>query len=288
MQRLARAAAAALFAAVTLVVLLPTASPQPGPTATSKPKPLCLGKRATIVGTAKANRITGTRRADVIVSLGGADVVNGGGGDDRICGGAGADTLLGGAGTDRLDGGSGADTCLEAERVASCEETRPLARRGSLAAGSYRGGAFRPLLSFTVGSGWYVAFDSTPRQILLARRADPGGLSLTFDSFSASTAVAARVAQLRAVDGLTPGASAPATVAGLDAQRFDALTTASERVLVPGLEDRYELEPGDRVRIYVVDVRGRTVTIIVEAPAADWDAFLPLAEQVLASTAFGG
>lgn len=91
--------------------------------------PTCLGKRATIVGTARADRIRGTARADVIVAGAGNDVVlptkgndlvcggagndalNGGAGNDRLAGGAGRDRLIGGAGSDRLDGGTQRDTC---------------------------------------------------------------------------------------------------------------------------------------------------------------------------------
>ncbi len=57
---------------------------------------------------------------------------------------------------------------------------------------------------------------------------------------------------------------------------------------MPGLSDRYELEPNDRVRISVVDVRGQTVTIVVEAPAAEWNAFLPTADAVVSSMRFTG
>jgi uncharacterized delta-60 repeat protein len=69
----------------------------------------CGGKRATIVGTARKDRLRGTRRADVIAALGGNDSVKGGGGNDLVCGGAGNDTLVGEAGKDRLFGEAGAD-----------------------------------------------------------------------------------------------------------------------------------------------------------------------------------
>ncbi|HEX6208990.1 MAG TPA: hypothetical protein VF058_11625 [Actinomycetota bacterium] len=71
--------------------------------------PMCLGKRATIVGTSKGEVIRGTKRNDVIVAKGGDDVIRGKGGHDRICAGGGDDVLIGGKGRDRLDGGFGAD-----------------------------------------------------------------------------------------------------------------------------------------------------------------------------------
>ncbi len=58
----------------------------------------CGGKLATIVGTAKADKLVGTRGADVIAGLGGNDRISGLGGNDILCGNGGRDTLIGGAG----------------------------------------------------------------------------------------------------------------------------------------------------------------------------------------------
>ncbi len=71
--------------------------------------PRCNGKRATIVGSARADRLKGTRRADVIVALGGNDKIAGANGNDTICAGTGNDTMDGGAGNDRLYGQDGKD-----------------------------------------------------------------------------------------------------------------------------------------------------------------------------------
>ena len=73
------------------------------------PAPTCLGKTATIVGTAGPDNLTGTSGNDVIIGLGGNDVISGGGGKDIICGGDGNDVLRGAAGNDRVDGGAGND-----------------------------------------------------------------------------------------------------------------------------------------------------------------------------------
>lgn len=74
------------------------------------PSATCGGRRATIVGTAGADRLIGTSGADVISGLGGGDVISGRGGNDLLCGGAGRDRITGGAGDDRLWGGLGGDT----------------------------------------------------------------------------------------------------------------------------------------------------------------------------------
>jgi uncharacterized delta-60 repeat protein len=72
--------------------------------------PRCAGRRATIVGTDRSERLKGTRRSDVIVGFGGNDRIAASGGNDRICAGAGNDSVDGGAGNDRVDGGSGKDS----------------------------------------------------------------------------------------------------------------------------------------------------------------------------------
>jgi Ca2+-binding RTX toxin-like protein len=68
-------------------------------------RPQCHGLDATIVGTARADRIVGTPAADVIVGRGAGDVIRGLSGDDALCGGRGGDYLVGGAGDDVVDGG---------------------------------------------------------------------------------------------------------------------------------------------------------------------------------------
>jgi hypothetical protein len=86
------------------------AAPGPGTPTSTPPSVTCLGVAATIVGTARADRLTGTSGNDVIVGAAGPDTIDGRGGKDTICAGGGNDALTGGAGADRLYGGSGGDT----------------------------------------------------------------------------------------------------------------------------------------------------------------------------------
>jgi hypothetical protein len=72
----------------------------------------CNGKKATIVGTAGADRIVGTKKRDVIVARGGADVIFSRSGNDLICAGDGGDVVDGGKGKDVLYGGQGKDACF--------------------------------------------------------------------------------------------------------------------------------------------------------------------------------
>jgi Ca2+-binding RTX toxin-like protein len=255
--------------------------------ADQKVRPLCLGKRATIVGNAQANVLTGTRRSDVIVGLGGKDTIMGAGGTDLICGGAGNDVLVGGAGRDALDGGAGRDTCRTGERLVRCEETRLELQVGPLAPGTYVTGVFTPRFGFTVPSGWSASFAEEPRQVILARKRDPGGLSVTFDSFARAQSVETTIARLAGIEGVLASNRGAAEIGGSTGQRVDLLVTADDLVLVPGLADRYELEPNDRLRAYALPIGGATVSIFVEAPAADFDSFLRQAEDLLGSLRWG-
>lgn len=71
--------------------------------------PRCRGKRATIVGTRRPNRLRGTRGRDVIVAFGGNDRIRSLGGRDLICAGKGRDLVRAGDGNDRVFGGPGDD-----------------------------------------------------------------------------------------------------------------------------------------------------------------------------------
>ena len=68
----------------------------------------CFGKKATIVGTERADELRGTERADVIVALGGGDTIRARRGNDRVCAGRGEDVIHGGSGWDSLATGPGA------------------------------------------------------------------------------------------------------------------------------------------------------------------------------------
>ncbi|HEY1284815.1 MAG TPA: hypothetical protein VGF04_01885 [Solirubrobacterales bacterium] len=72
----------------------------------------CMGRKASLVGTRKADRIRGTNRADVIATLGGNDRILSRGGNDVICAGAGKDSVKSGKGNDKVRGEAGADSLL--------------------------------------------------------------------------------------------------------------------------------------------------------------------------------
>lgn len=76
-----------------------------GPSPAEAGVPKCFGKRATIVGNDRHNRIVGTNGPDVITGGRRNDLIVGKGGNDLICGESGRDQLFGGGGNDQLHGG---------------------------------------------------------------------------------------------------------------------------------------------------------------------------------------
>ena len=72
----------------------------------------CRGRRATVVGTERPDRLRGTSGRDVILARGGNDVVRARGGNDLVCAGAGNDLARGEGGRDRLFGQAGRDQLL--------------------------------------------------------------------------------------------------------------------------------------------------------------------------------
>lgn len=93
----------------SVVLLLVAGALAPSPVEAGSRALRCFGKRVTIVGDNRPNRIVGTPRSDVIVSGGSGDLVSGLGGADLICGGGGSDELYGGGGNDKIDGQTGND-----------------------------------------------------------------------------------------------------------------------------------------------------------------------------------
>jgi hypothetical protein len=259
-------------------------------------RPLCLGKRATIVGSWRSDTLDGTGGADVIVALGGSDSILAMGGDDRVCGGRGDDEIYADGSflpnpgrADMVDGGPGKDLCEDAERVVRCEETRPDLPHlsGRLRPGSYVTERFRPRVGFTLGTGWSMPFVPLYTQLLLSQKADPRGLNLRFDSFSDRRSVAATIARFRGIRGVQAGTPSLARIGGAKGQTVELHVKGADFVTVPGLTEAYELERNDKVRAYAVNVRGTTVSVFVEAPASDFPRFAAVARRVLASVRWG-
>ncbi len=277
----ARVAASALAIVASLVVLAPAASQ---PSAATKTKPLCLGKRATIVGTGAADLLVGTRRADVIVALGGRDTIKGAGGNDRVCAGGGDDQVEGGSGADAVDGGPGFDTCRTTETRRGCEETRPaLPSGGVIAPGEYVTDIFQPALALRIPAGWHVEHRETLYTFDLGfgrqQIGEPAPIVLTFDSLASSQSIDETIARLTSVAGVTASAPGPATVGGASGKQV-FLEVTEDNVVFPGMAEHYNAGKGTPIRFTAVNVVGRTATIAV-AGETELDPFLPKADELL-------
>lgn len=79
------------------------------PVAVAVDPPLCMNRRATIVGSTGSDVLTGSAGPDVIAALGGGDRISAAGGDDVVCAGDGKDLVKGQAGNDHLLGEAGRD-----------------------------------------------------------------------------------------------------------------------------------------------------------------------------------
>jgi hypothetical protein len=153
----------------------------------------------------------------------------------------------------------------------------------ALAAGTYYTEAFAPRFVVTLGEGWGNA-GQHPTLVALLRRPEPGDLALTIDSTSADD-VEATVRRLTTIRGTETTAPADTQIAGLPARTFD-VTIVDEQVRIAGLNDVYTSFAGDRIRIWVLDAAGDTVTILAESTGEEFETFAAEAEAALAALRF--
>ncbi|MDQ3870467.1 MAG: hypothetical protein M3301_02480, partial [Chloroflexota bacterium] len=166
-----------------------------------------------------------------------------------------------------------------------------------LRAGEYRPRLFRPPVSFSLGDGWenlrYYA-----DAFALGRRLPGGqhaGLSIgtvveVFEDDERRTVPPGPVGFLLflgALEGIKAQPLESVQIGGLSATQVDVELTGHERLhLFAAREDVFTLEPGFRSRLIALEVRGTQLVLVVDAPAASFAPFLPLADGVLASLRF--
>ena len=258
--------------------LIAAAAATSSPTAAAR----CLGKRATTVGTARANNLNGTANADVIAGLGGADYLDGRGGNDLLCGGAGDDVINGGPGVDRIDGGRGFDVCRGGEHLVSCEETAPaLPLHGKIRPGRYTPDLFKPRIAFTLGGIWYA--DEQASGHVDVEYSSTTGPDLDFDSLAAGNPVQAVVSAITAEAGLNPTTPAPVKIGTAAGYEFEvSIPVTGHPIFVPDTAS-YEFDPGDHGRIFVVSASGRTVVVISGTTADQYASGSVTIDTVLAT-----
>jgi len=212
-------------------------------------------------------------------------------------------SACGGGGGAAGGGGGGAE--VEGEQA----EARTLPEYGDLSPGKYTTDEFKPAFSFEViGEGWVVG-GAEERDVLDMKLGAEGPLlsfvneQRVFDPSRPRDLVAVSApedlaAWLRRHPYLRTDDPRPVTVGGVEGVRLDA-TVAD----VPASEcgetclGLYEVSPDidwvlyeeEKVRFIVLeDVGGERVTIGVAAPAADFEEFLPKAQQVIDTVEWEG
>jgi hypothetical protein len=120
----------------------------------------------------------------------------------------------------------------------------------------------------------------------MGTRYDPGGTTVTVDSSGLRQSVSDTIARFSSIEGTTAGVVEAVTVGGAAGRGITVTVTAQDLVLVPGLAYRYELEATDRAQFYALDAGGKTVTIVVEAPADRFAEWVAEVDAVLDSIRF--
>jgi hypothetical protein len=194
--------------------------------------------------------------------------------------------------------GGGAD---EAEKEAA--KARNVPDYGELRPGKYRTDTFEPAFSFEVGSKGWVLGGSEERTLLEMRRGVAGPLvaflstERVFNPSKVSEldrmpAPEDMVAWLQRHPYLKTESPRPASVGGIEGTRLDAVVASVPATecggnclgLFTDSEATYDwvVYEEERLRFVVLgEVGGERVTIAMEAPAADFEGFLPKVQEVL-------
>lgn len=128
----------------------------------------------------------------------------------------------------------------------------------------------------------------------------PLGAISMITSYDPTASVATTVARLRAGPGATFEATSPARLAGFSGSQFDGQVVGKSHDFIPFSPpthaaryrpDAIRFYKGEVFRIIVLDVRGKTVALLLEnaaLPADQFPAFLTTANQLLRSLQFPG
>ncbi len=210
-------------------------------------------------------------------------------------------------------GGGGAGGDAEAEK--EDHKTRKVPDYGELRLGKYRTDKFEPAFSFEVVSKGWVLSGSEQRSLVEMRQGVGGPLVAFLNpeqvfnpnkvrELDRMSAPADMVAWLQSHPYLKTEDPQPAAIGGVEGTRLDAvvasvpttecggnclgLFTETEEAGLSGSYDWVVYEK-EKLRFIVLEgVGGERVTIVVEAPAADFEEFLRKAQKVLDTVEWEG
>ncbi len=199
--------------------------------------------------------------------------------------------------------GCGQSSPAPEESAKQDAKTREVPDYGELRPGKYRTGKFEPAFSFEIGSKGWVLGGSEERTLLEMRRGVAGPLVAFLNAEQVFNPSKVReldrmpapedmVAWLQRHPYLETGKRTPSSVGGVAGTRLDAIVAS-----VPATEcggnclGLFTTRDGDydwvvyeeeRLRFVVLeDVGGERVVIAAEAPAKDFERFLPKVQEVL-------
>ena len=166
-----------------------------------------------------------------------------------------------------------------------------------LQAGEYEPRLFRPHVSFTLGRGWendryYADAFSLGRALPRGQR---GGLSIgnvveVFEEDERRTLPPGPGEFLRylgSLDGIRAERPVPVEIGGVEGIEVDVEVTGQKPLrLFAVWEDVFNLEPGSRNRLIILDIEETSVVIVIEAPAEQFEAFVAEVAPVLDSFEF--
>jgi len=172
-------------------------------------------------------------------------------------------------------------------------------------AGTYQTRQFQPAFSVTVPAGWrisrllrtFVGAGETAIGIPLSQ--GKGEIVLTVPSSleppapgdAGASVPADLLAWLTADKNFSLGPPQAVTIGGVAGQQLDGTVAADAKVDAADggayrLSDYLLFKPGQHVRLAVLKTGGAQVVVASVAAAADWDAFVKLADPVIASIAW--
>jgi len=171
-------------------------------------------------------------------------------------------------------------------------------------AGTYQTRSFKPTFSVTVPAGWrisrllrtFVGAAETPVGIPLSQNTGeivvtvPTSLEPPAPGETGANVPADLAAWLAANKNFTLGAPTAVTIGGIAGKQLDGTVAADAKVdatdQIYRVSDYLLFKPGQHVRFVVLTVGGAQLVVATVAAAADWDAFMKAADQVIATLAW--
>ena len=164
-----------------------------------------------------------------------------------------------------------------------------------ITAGTYSAIPFRPTFEFTITDPWqndraWPDGGEIAKDAGAVQWASGVTTGYKFGLSGISTPIGPKPADfidyLKSFKAFTVSDPMPVTIDGVSGQQVDVLTnkTAPVRGIFVITHDAFNLDPGEKIRFFVLDKDGHTVILTIDSfKAADFDAFAKVAQPVIDS-----